>query len=132
MKKLVVLLFIVALATTGQAQDSTQFIPDYGIELEGYSDVKTFVNDTIDLRVEIKFMSPIFQSNEVLFLYDVKTYNDTLLVEHKQNYTIKAPLNATVQGKKVYEWLNLIYSPNDTIVLKVLSEKLYYYDLMNK
>ena len=53
-------------------------------------------------------------------------------MKEKKDYKIELPLNATVQGKKVYEWLNDLYSPTDTAILKGLAEKLFYYDLMNK
>ena len=127
------MLTIVVLATTNlQAQIDSTFVPDYGIELEGYSETKRFATDTFYLTTEIKFMSPLFQENRVIFFYDVKTYNDTLLVKYDKQHRIELPLDATVSGKKVYEWLNDLYSPQDTAILKGLSEKLYYYDLMNK
>ena len=132
MKRILFALIIIAASATVKAQDSTQFVPDYGIELEGFTETKRFANDTIDLTTEIKFMSPLFQQNRVIFFYDVKTYNDTVLVKHNKRHTIELPLNAVVSGKKVYEWLNDLYSVQDTAILKGLSEKLYYYDLMKK
>ena len=132
MKKLIFAFILVALATTIFAQETEQFIPDYGIELEGYSETKRFASDTIDIDTKLKFMSPYFQENRVIFVYKVSEYNDTILVKEKKDYKIELPLNATVQGKKVYEWLNDLYSPTDTAILKGLAEKLFYYDLMNK
>ena len=134
MKRLILAITLATLAIVSlQAQeiDST-FVPDYGIELEGYSETKRFADDTLNLTTEIKFMSPLFQENRVIFFYDVKTYNDTLLVKRNKQYRIELPLNVKISGKYVYEWLNDLYSPQDTAILKGLSEKLYYYDLMNK
>ena len=133
MKKLILAIIIfTALATVTQAQIDSTFVPDYGIELEGYSETKRFATDTLNLTTEIKFMSPLFQENRVIFFYDVKTYNDTLLVKRNKQYRIELPLNVKISGKYVYEWLNDLYSVQDTAILKGLSEKLYYYDLMNK
>ena len=132
MKRLILALIATLAIVSLQAQDSTQFIPDYGIELEGYSETKRFATDNLNLTTEIKFMSPLFQENRVIFFYDVKTYNDTLLVKRNKQYRIELPLNVKISGKYVYEWLNDLYSPQDTAILKGLSEKLYYYDLMNK
>ena len=133
MKRLILATIIfTALATVSQAQIDSTFVPNYGIELEGYSETKRFADDTLNLTTEIKFMSPLFQENRVIFFYDVKTYNDTLLVKRNKQHRIELPLNVKISGKYVYEWLNDLYSVQDTAILKGLSEKLYYYDLMNK
>ena len=133
MKRLILAISIMVLAAINlQAQIDSTFVPDYGIELEGYSETKRFATDTLNLTTEIKFMSPLFQENRVIFFYDVKTYNDTLLVKRNKQYRIELPLNVKISGKYVYEWLNDLYSVQDTAILKGLSEKLYYYDLMNK
>ena len=131
MKRIFLALIIIAASATVKAQDTT-FVPDYGIELDGFSETKRFAEDTIELTTEIKFMSPLFQKSRVIFFYDVKTYNDTVLVKHNKRHTIELPLDAVVSGKKVYEWLNDLYSVQDTVILKALSEKLYYYDLMKQ
>ena len=89
-QKLSGLLLLLLLATANlQAQeiDST-FVPDYGIELEGYSETKRFAADTWDLETEIKFMYPKFTEKKVYFFYNIKTYNDSLLVRSKNNYVI--------------------------------------------
>jgi len=133
MNKLILALIIIAASATASfAQDTTLFVPNYGIELETYSEIKMFNSDTLNLDYHIKFMYPKFTEKEVYFFYNIKTYNDSLLVRSKNNYVIELPLNAMVSGKKVYEWLNDLYSVQDTAILKGLSEKLYYYDLMQK
>ena len=132
MKRLILATIILtALATVTQAQIDSTFVPDYGIELEGYSETKRFANDTFDLTTDIKFMSPFFEEKRVIFFYDVKTFNDTLLVERDKKKRIELPLNAIIYGKYVYEWIPIIF-PMDTAKVKILAEQLYYYELMNK
>ncbi len=132
MKKLFLTLTIAILAIASYSQDTTLFVPNYGIKLERYSEVKMFSSDTLNLSYHIKFMYPKFTEKQVYFFYNVEIYNDSLLVKSKDNYIIELPLNAVVSGKKVYEWLNDLYSVQDTAILKGLAEKLYYYDLMQK
>jgi hypothetical protein len=131
MKKILFTLTIAILAIASFAQEQ-EFVPNYGIELSGYSNTQRFATDTINLNVELKLMSITFRERDVHFIYDVKKYNDSTLVYHNSKEAILLPLNATISGKFVYEWLNDLYSPQDTVIIKGLSEKLYYYDLKNK
>lgn len=132
MKRIILTLTIAILVIVSFGQDTTVFIPNYGIEIDGYEETQKFKTDTFNLRYDIKFMSPIFEEKKVIFVYDVKSYSDMIMKEHIKNKRIELPLNAIISGKKVYEWLNDLYSVQDTAILKGLSEKLYYYDLMQK
>ena len=130
--KILILALIAILAIANlQAQDSTQFTPNYGIELEGDSSLTWSKGDTILNTTSPKFMAAKFEETRLVFFYSIKEYNDTTLVHENKAKRIEVPLDAIVFNKKVYLWIEEIFAV-DTPKVKILAEKLLLYDKRKK
>jgi len=100
MKKSILILAIILLGGIAYSQDTTTFIPNYGIELGSYSDVRTFGADLDTTTYLVKFMYPQVSETGVTFWYDIKAYNKGKLTK-QDNFRLVLPLNAIVNNKKV-------------------------------
>ena len=132
MKRLILALIIIAASATVKAQDSTQFIPDYGIEVTidsiQHSD-GTLIIETVSTQF------PRFMPDKVIFYFDIERYNaaDSIqmkTVKNKEGVLRQMELNLWTNGKKVHEWLDMlgqprITPPNDTTIVTLLGLKVY-------
>jgi hypothetical protein len=125
MKNIITILAIILLGGIAYSQDTTTFVPNYGIELGSYSEVKTFGVDKDTVTNVVYFMYPKFTDNSVIFYYDLKSYKNDSLVYHDNRIPLAVPLNATIQGKKAWEWINMTVPKLDTTIYKGMATELY-------
>jgi hypothetical protein len=135
MKRLMILIAMFAFVISAKAQDTT-FVPNYGIDIMSYEVEQRMPNDTSTMRYDVRFNSKReIGIKGVAFYYDVKTFNmvDSSLVNHIKQLEVilgEKELNAVVQGKKVHEWLDLMMTPQDTIVQTVIAEIAYKFKVL--
>ena len=132
MKRLILALIIIAASATVKAQDSTQFIPDYGIEVTidsiQHSD-GTLIIETVSTQF------PRFMPDKVVFYFDIERFNATDSIQMKtlrnqEGVLRQKELNLSTNGKKVHKWLAMlgqprITPPNDTVIVTLLGLKVY-------
>ena len=132
MKRLILALIATLAIANLQAQDSTQFIPDYGIEVTidsiQHSD-GTLIIETVSTQF------PRFMPDKVVFYFDTERFNDTDSIQMKtlknqEGVLEQKELNLSTNGKKVHEWLAMlgqprITPPNDTVIVTLLGLKVY-------
>ena len=134
MKHLITLVLIILAAAT-QAQDTTLFVPNYGIDIMSYEIEQRLPNDTVTMQHIVRFNSKRELGDKVVFYYDVKSINiqDSILVNHVKQLEVVLgvkELNAIVQGKKVYEWLELIMPAQDSTIIKALADIAYRFKVI--
>ena len=132
MKRLILALIAILAIVNLQAQDSTQFIPDYGIDVTidsiQHSD-GTLITETVSTQF------PRFMPNKVVFYFDIERFNATdsipmKTIKNKEGVLKQKELNLSTNGKKVHEWLAMlgqprITPPNDTTIVIQLGLKVY-------
>lgn len=135
MKKLTILIAMFTIVISANAQDTT-YVPNYGIDIMSYEVEQRMPNDTTIMKHVVRFNSKReIGTKGVVFYYDVKTYNmaDSTLVNHVTQLEVvlrEKELNYVIQGKTVYEWLDLIMTPQDSVIQKVLAEVAYKFKIL--
>ena len=133
MKKVLILALIATLAIVRlKAQDSTQFIPDYGIEVT--TDSIQHSDGTLIIET-VSTQPPRFLNTYVVFYFDIERFNATDSIQmktlkNKEGVLKQKELNLSTNGKKVYEWLDMlteprIAPPSDTTIITLLGLKVY-------
>ena len=132
MKTLFLAISIAILAIASQAQDSTQFIPDYGIEVT-IDSIQHSDGTLIIKTVSTQF--PRFMPDKAVFYFDTERFNATDSIQMKtlknqEGILRQKELNLSTNGKKVHEWLAMlgqprITLPNDTTIVRLLGLKVY-------
>ena len=129
-------LFLALIATlaivTLKAQDSTQFVPDYGMEI--IIDSVQHSDGTLIIKT-VSTQPPRFLPDKVVFYFDIERFNATdsiqmKTIKNEEGVLRQKELNLSTNGKKVYEWLAMlgqsrITPPSDTTIITLLGIKVY-------
>lgn len=134
MKRLLLIIAIAFIGFAATGQDSI-YVPDYGIDIMSYEVEQRMPNDTTVMQHIVRFNSKRELGDEVVFYYDVKSINmeDSTVVSHIKQLEVvlgKEELNSTLQGKKVYEWLEQMMTPQDSAIQKALAEIAYKFKVL--
>ena len=133
MKRLILATILATLAiVTLKAQDSTQFVPDYGMEI--IIDSVQHSDGTLIIKT-VSTQPPRFMTDKVVFYFDIERFNATdsiqmKTIKNEEGVLKQKELNLSTNGKKVYEWLNMlteprITPPSDTVIITLLGIKVY-------
>ena len=130
MKRIFLAFIIIAASATVKAQDTT-FVPDYGIHVLNDS---TTLNDGTLIVKKVMVQPPMFFKTYVSFYFNIEPFNVTnsIYLKPKRNVVRlkQEELNHITNGKKVHEWLDMIYEsrntgPSDSLIITQLATKVY-------
>ena len=122
MKRLILATIFATLAiVTLKAQDSTQFIPDYGIESNYYLRIQKDVSGIDSSLVRYVYMYSVVEKQRIVANYSIEYFDiDTVLLKTKKNQRTELPLNDSIGNKAIRDYWNDIYSPADSLRIKGL------------
>lgn len=142
MKKIVIMLLLVAAITGANAQETSD--PDFSIPL--LTDTILRYDGSIVTR-EVSTFPPSFIKDAVIFDFIVKSYNVTnpdTAIFIRQTYgrdtravLRKEELAFKLYGKPVAEWIGMLYTPrttapSDSTIIRELAKKVYYYKVLGE
>lgn len=136
MKKILLMLSIVALATTLKGQDTIR--TDFDFSTEILTDT-VFRSNGTKIVYEVSMLPPQFPEKQVAFNYIIKTYNITnpdtsiFISKNKEQVALTiSEMNAVKYEKRLWEWLEMYYKTGTNPytpeqIIKVLGELVYRY-----